>query len=82
MLSRNVASSDWREGTVQGHAEILKVIKSGDQKTAVEVTKEHISFAYERILQSYQDSSADSAGAADTGDVIPAQLSTSRRIPL
>ncbi len=82
MLSRNVASSDWREGTVQGHAEILKVIKSGDQKAAVEVTKEHISFAYERILQSYQDSLADSAGAADTGDVIPAQLSTSRRIPL
>jgi DNA-binding GntR family transcriptional regulator len=82
MLSRNVASSDWREGTVQGHAEILKVIKSGDQKAAVEVTKEHISFAYERILQNYQDSLPDSAGAADTGGVTPAQLSTSRRIPL
>ncbi len=82
MLSRNVASSDWREGTVQGHAEILKVIKSGDQKAAVEVTKEHISFAYERILQSYQDSLPDSAGATDAGGVTPAQLSTSRRIPL
>ena len=82
MLSRNVASSDWREGTVQGHAEILKVIKSGDQKAAVEVTKEHISFAYERILQNYQDSLPDSAGAADTGGVTPVQLSTSRRIPL
>jgi DNA-binding GntR family transcriptional regulator len=79
MLSRNVASSDWREGTVQGHAEILKVIKRGDQNAAVEVTKEHISFAYARILQSYQDSLSDSDGAADTGDVTPAQL---RRIPL
>ena len=29
MLSRKVASSDWREGTVQGHAQILKVIKKG-----------------------------------------------------
>ena len=82
MLSRNVASSDWREGTVQGHAEILKVIKKGNQDAAVEVTKEHISFAYERILQSYQDSLADSAGPADTGDVTSAQLKGSRRIPL
>lgn len=82
MLSRNVASSDWREGTVQGHAEILKVIKKGNQEAAVEVTKEHISFAYERILQSYPDSLADSAGAADTGDVTSAQLKGSRRIPL
>ena len=82
MLSRNVASSDWREGTVQGHAEILKVIKKGNQDAAVEMTKEHISFAYERILQSYQDSLADSAGPADTGGVTPAQLKGSRRIPL
>lgn len=82
MLSRNVASSDWREGTVQGHAEILKVIKKGNQDAAVEVTKEHISFAYERILQRYQDSLADSAGAADTGDVTSPQLKGSRRIPL
>lgn len=82
MLSRKVASSDWREGTVQGHAEILKVIKKGNQDAAVEVTKEHISLAYERILQSYQDSLADSAGPADTGDVSPAQLKSSRRIPL
>ena len=82
MLSRNVASSDWREGTVQGHAEILQVIKKGNQDAAVEVTKEHISFAYERILQSYQDSLADSAGPADTGDVTSAQLKSIRRIPL
>ena len=82
MLSRNVASSDWREGTVQGHAEILKVIKKGNQDAAVEVTKEHISFAYERILQSYQDSLADSACPPDTGDVTSAQLKGSRRIPL
>src|ERR1700685_35747 len=34
MLSRNVASPDWREGTVKGHAEILKVIRSGDERAA------------------------------------------------
>ncbi len=90
MLSRNVASSDWREGTVNGHAAILKIIKSGDQNAAVEVTKEHISFAYERILESYQGSVPDSAGAVNTGsagavntsDVTPAPLNVGRRLPL
>jgi len=53
LLSRNVASPDWREGTVKGHAEILRVIRTGDETAAVELIKEHVSFAYERILQGY-----------------------------
>src|ERR1700735_4840987 len=56
MLSRNVASPDWREGTVKGHADILKIIRSGDERAAAAMITEHISFAYERILASYLSS--------------------------
>jgi DNA-binding GntR family transcriptional regulator len=79
MLSRNVASPDWREGTVKGHAEILQVIRRGDENAAAEMITEHISFAYERILQSYLDSMSDPADEAGTGDQIPAPLTTSKR---
>ena len=61
MLSRNVASPDWREETVRGHAGLVQVIKNADESPAVEMIKEHISFAYERILRSYLDSTADLA---------------------
>ena len=46
MLSRNVASSDWREETVNGHASLVKIIKAGDEGAAVEMIKEHISRSY------------------------------------
>ncbi|HUB41731.1 MAG TPA: FCD domain-containing protein [Streptosporangiaceae bacterium] len=64
MLSRNVASPDWRDSTVKGHADIVRVIRAGDETAAVELIKEHISFAYERILQSYLTTATekDSAG--------------------
>jgi DNA-binding GntR family transcriptional regulator len=57
MLSRNVANPDWREGTVRGHTGILRAITDGDEDAAVATIKEHISFAYDRILQSYLDES-------------------------
>jgi DNA-binding GntR family transcriptional regulator len=82
MLSRNVASPDWREGTVKGHAEILKIIRSGDENAAAELITEHISFAYERILESYLNSKSETPGSADTGSAIPAPLAASKRIPL
>jgi len=78
LLSRNVASPDWREGTVKGHAEILRVIRTGDEAAAVELIKDHISFAYERILQSYLTSAAETAEPAEAE--APAQLA-SPRIP-
>jgi DNA-binding GntR family transcriptional regulator len=81
-LSRNVASPDWREGTVRGHAEILKIIRSGDERKAAALITEHISFAYERILESYLNSKSEAPGAADTSSPIPAPLATSKRIPL
>jgi DNA-binding GntR family transcriptional regulator len=76
-----VASPDWREGTVKGHAEILKIIRSGDEHRATAVITEHISFAYERILQSYLDSKSEAPSGAETSSPVPAPLA-SKRIPL
>jgi DNA-binding GntR family transcriptional regulator len=59
MLSRNVASPDWRQGTVSGHTQILKTIREGNEAAAVSTIKEHISFAYDRILESYLGASGD-----------------------
>jgi DNA-binding GntR family transcriptional regulator len=92
MLSRNVASPDWREGTVRGHAEILKIIRSGDERAAAAMITEHISFAYERILASYLSSKSEpsdylsskseASGGADPSSPIPGPLAASKRIPL
>jgi DNA-binding GntR family transcriptional regulator len=68
MLSRNVASPDWREGTVRGHAELVRVIKAGDEAVAAAAIKEHISFAYQRILESYISSNASANTDADSAD--------------
>ena len=70
MLSRNVASPDWREATVRGHLGLVKVIKTGDEEVATKAIREHISFAYQRILDSYLSSRAEAeadAPAASTG---------------
>jgi DNA-binding GntR family transcriptional regulator len=81
MLSRNVASPDWRDGTVKGHADIVRIIRTGDENAAAEVIREHISFAYERILQSYLESMSDSGGAADAADLPADPPPISNRIP-
>jgi DNA-binding GntR family transcriptional regulator len=62
LLSRNVASPDWRQSMVAGHTHILKSIRSGDENTATAAIKEHISFAYERILHSYLGLRTDASG--------------------
>jgi DNA-binding GntR family transcriptional regulator len=79
MLSRNVASPDWREGTVKGHAEIVRIIRAGDENVAAEMIKEHISFAYERILQSYLNSMSD---PVDAESETAARPPATKRIPL
>jgi DNA-binding GntR family transcriptional regulator len=79
MLSRNVASPDWRDATVSGHADIVRVIRAGDESQAAESIREHITFAYERILQSYLDSMSQAAAVAPETTAPP---TTSRRIPL
>jgi DNA-binding GntR family transcriptional regulator len=65
MLSRNVASPDWRDATVSGHAAIVRIIKAGEESLAAETIREHITFAYERILQSYLNSVSQAAAAVD-----------------
>jgi DNA-binding GntR family transcriptional regulator len=79
MLSRNVASPDWRDATVSGHADIARIIRTGDESLAAQTIREHITFAYERILQSYL-SSVSNAAAVDSETTAPHP--TSRRIPL
>ena len=64
MLSRNVASPDWRNATVSGHAEIVRIIKTGQESLAAQTIREHITFAHERILQSYLNSVSAAAAAA------------------
>jgi DNA-binding GntR family transcriptional regulator len=67
MLSRNVASPDWRDATVSGHADIVQSIKEADESLAAEKIRAHITFAYERILQSYLNSVDQAAAAAGPG---------------
>jgi DNA-binding GntR family transcriptional regulator len=80
MLSRNVASPDWRNATVSGHAEIVQIIKTGQQSLAAQKIREHITFAHERILQSYLNSV--SRAAAPVAPETTAAPPMSRRIPL
>jgi DNA-binding GntR family transcriptional regulator len=63
MLSRNVASPDWRNATVSGHADIVRIIKTGQESLAAQTIREHITFAHERILQNYLNSVSEAAAA-------------------
>ena len=67
LLSRNVASPDWRQSMVAGHTAILKSIRSGDETAATTAIKEHISFAYERILHSYLGLRTDASATEPAG---------------
>jgi DNA-binding GntR family transcriptional regulator len=80
MLSRNVASPDWRNATVSGHAEIVRIIKTGQESLAAQTIREHITFAHERILQNYLNSVSEAAAAVAPRDYPPPPVS--RRIPL
>ena len=80
MLSRNVASPDWRNATVSGHAEIVRIIKTGHESLAAQAMREHVTFAHQRILQSYLNSVSQTAAAA--APEAPAPPPMSGRIPL
>lgn len=53
LLTRNLANSDWRDNMARGHTDILDVIRSRNEKAAVDVVVDHIQFAYRRILESF-----------------------------
>jgi DNA-binding GntR family transcriptional regulator len=80
MLSRNVASPDWRNATVSGHAELVRIIKAGQENLAARTIRKHITFAHERILQSYLNSVSQAVPAVPPETTAP--LPMSARIPL
>lgn len=59
MLSRNVASADFRDFAVHGHQEIVDVIKARDKERALAVIEQHMFVAYERVSRSYGQSLVD-----------------------
>ena len=54
LLSRNVADPDFRQQTVHGHQDILDAIQARDAARALAVLEDHLEYAYERVLASYQ----------------------------
>jgi DNA-binding GntR family transcriptional regulator len=53
LLSRNVANADFRTVVVQGHQEIVDVLRSRDEVRAEAVIVHHVQAAYERIQEAY-----------------------------
>ncbi|MCO6452779.1 MAG: GntR family transcriptional regulator [Caldilineales bacterium] len=59
MLSRNVASANFRDATVYGHQEIVDAIKARDKERALVVIEQHMIVAYELVSKSYGQLDAD-----------------------
>jgi DNA-binding GntR family transcriptional regulator len=59
MLSRNVASADFRDAAVRGHQEILNLIKAHDTQRAVDVTEGHMRVAYDHVIGTYEHPGAE-----------------------
>ena len=53
MLSRNVASADFRDVAVRGHQEILDAIQARDKQRAIDRIDDHMSAGYEIVSRSY-----------------------------
>lgn len=53
LLSRNVASPDFRDSAVAGHQVILDAIKARDETQAQALIEGHLDFAYRRVIGSY-----------------------------
>jgi len=60
MLSRNVASADFRDAAVRGHQEILDAIEDGDIHRALGLSEQHMLVAYDLVSKSYVQPPADS----------------------
>src|SRR5689334_13053123 len=53
LLTRNVVNSDFREGLVKGHQQILDAILDHDEALAVGLIEGHLKASYERVSRSY-----------------------------
>lgn len=50
LLSRNIANPDFRELAVESHQGIVDALRSGSEQRAVAIIDEHLTAAYQRIL--------------------------------
>jgi DNA-binding GntR family transcriptional regulator len=53
LLQRNIASSDWRMRSIAGHTDILEAVRSRDERRAVKLITEHVSYAYTMIAGTF-----------------------------
>jgi DNA-binding GntR family transcriptional regulator len=53
LLTRNVVNSDFREGLVKGHQQILDAILEHDEALSVGLIEAHLKASYERVSRSY-----------------------------
>jgi DNA-binding GntR family transcriptional regulator len=53
LLSRNVANPDFRDVTVNSHAELLKALRARDEALITTLIEEHLRGAYDRVLEGY-----------------------------
>jgi DNA-binding GntR family transcriptional regulator len=65
MLSRDVASPQWRSETVSGHTRIFDMIRAGDREGAREAVSEHIQAGFARIEASYLGARSGERGDLD-----------------
>lgn len=57
LLSRNIASTDFRESMARGHQAILDAIRDRDEERAQTMVEEHQDVAYDRVIGSYSQAS-------------------------
>ncbi len=62
LLTRNVANEDFREHAVSSHQVILDAIREKDEKRAAALMQTHLQASYNRIIASYDQCGADTAG--------------------
>jgi DNA-binding GntR family transcriptional regulator len=59
VLSRNVASADFRDAAVRGHQELLNLIKARNKQRALDLIEEHMRFAYDYVIRTYEHPGAE-----------------------
>lgn len=61
LLSRNVANPDFREQAVSSHQRILDALRARNAPRALALTEEHLQIAYDRVMKSYTDPTAETS---------------------
>ena len=59
MLSRNVASADFKDAVVYGHQGIVDAIKARDKDQALDLIEQHMAVAYDLVSKSYVQAYTD-----------------------